>query len=184
MDYRIMFLSMNPGFFERERMNYMDEHEVYAELAMDLSKTEPIAVPFTPQEGITFGLFRGDIETVKEAVAKVDDNWVQYFNEHSEVYCGFDGDKIVSFCNVGDWGVHDGVRVGGPGCVGTIPEYRERGIGLEMVRQATELLKDRGVEVSWIHFTHIENWYKKLGYETVLKWNRYGIIEEKTDGTC
>ena len=77
MDYRIMFLSMNPGFFEKERMNYMDEHEVYAELAMDLSKTEPIAVPFTPQEGITFGLFRGDIETVKEAVAKVDEHWVQ-----------------------------------------------------------------------------------------------------------
>ena len=27
--------------------------------------------------------------------------------------------------------------------------------------------------------THIENWYKKLGYETVLKWNSDGIVMEK-----
>jgi len=184
MDYRIIFFSMNPGFFEKERMNYMDEHDVYAELAMNLQKTGPVKVPFTPQEGITFGFFRGDIETVKEAVAKVDPNWVQYFNEGSNVFCAFDGDKIVSFCSVSDWGLHDGVRVGGPGCVGTLPEYRKRGIGLEMVRLATEYLKEQGVELSWIHFTGVAHWYEKLGYEIVLKWNRYGIIEEKKDETC
>ena len=177
MDYRIMFFSMNPGFFEKERMNYMDERAVFSELTMDLRKESPVKVPYTQQEGITFGLFNGDIEAVKEAVAKVDENWLPYFNENTEVFCGFDNGRIVSFCILGKWGVHEGVRVGGPGCVGTVPKYRKRGIGLEMVRQATELLKERGCEVSWIHFTHIEDWYKKLGYKTVLKWNKYGILE-------
>ena len=27
--------------------------------------------------------------------------------------------------------------------------------------------------------THLENWYKKLGYETVLKWNSDGIVMVK-----
>ena len=39
---------------------------------------------------------------------------------------------------------------------------------------------ERAYDISWIHFTHIENWYKKLGYKTVLKWNSDGIVMEGT----
>ncbi len=64
----------------------------------------------------------------------------------------------------------------GPGCVGTLPQYRKQGIGLEMVRRATLLLKAEGFDLSWIHYTHLERWYGKLGYKTVLRWNREGLI--------
>ena len=178
MDYRVLFSCLKPGFFESEWIQNMDERIVCAELAMDLREQSPIKVPFTPQEGISFGFFHGDLKKIKEAVAKVEDNWVQYFTEYSEIFCAFDGDEIVSFCIIENMGVQDGVHVGGPGCVGTIPEYRERGIGLEMVRQATEILKERDYDLSWIHYTHIDKWYQKLGYKTVLRWNCYGITEE------
>jgi predicted N-acetyltransferase YhbS len=90
-----------------------------------------------------------------------------------------DKDEVVAFCILSDLGMQDNLKIGGPGCVGTIPKYREKGIGLEMVRRATVLLKKEKYDISWIHYTHIENWYKKLGYETVLKWNSDGIVMEK-----
>ncbi|SDB65108.1 GNAT family N-acetyltransferase [Butyrivibrio sp. INlla16] len=85
-------------------------------------------------------------------------------------------DYVAAFCILSDFGTHDNLKVGGPGCVGTIPKYRKKGIGLEMVRRATNILKKEKYDISWIHYTHIENWYKKLGYETVLKWNADGIV--------
>ena len=75
-----------------------------------------------------------------------------------------------------DWGMHDGLRISGPGCVGTVPAYRKKGIGLEMVRRATIMLKEEGFDLSWIHYTHIGPWYEKLGYRTVLRWNGKGFI--------
>ena len=91
----------------------------------------------------------------------------------------FDGEKIASFCVLEDIGVIDGMRIGAPGCVGTVPEYRRRGIGLEMVRRATETLRREGYDISWIHFTHLAGWYSKLGYSTVLRWNRGGFLPEE-----
>ena len=106
----------------------------------------------------------------------MEEDWVQYFGEKSRVYCAFDGEAIASFCIMDDWGMHDGLRISGPGCVGTVPAYRKKGIGLEMVRRATIMLKEEGFDLSWIHYTHIGPWYEKLGYRTVLRWNGKGFI--------
>ena len=89
----------------------------------------------------------------------------------------FDGEKIAAFCLLEDWGVQEGLRIGGPGCVGTVPEYRKQGIGLEMVRLATELVQNEGFDISWIHYTHLEKWYSKLGYHTILRWGCKGFID-------
>ena len=112
------------------------------------------------------------------AVSLVVPNWVQHFKEDSRFWCAFDGGRIASFCILDDMGVIEGLRIGAPGCVGTVPEYRGRGIGLEMVRGATETLRREGYDLSWIHFTHLERWYSKLGYRTVLRWNSKGILPE------
>ena len=58
----------------------------------------------------------------------------------------------------------------------TIPEYRKKGIGLEMVRRATMLLKEENFDISWIHYTHLRHWYEKLGYLTILEWNSKGFL--------
>ena len=76
-------------------------------------------------------------------------------------------------------GLTETVAKASAGAIEYVPVVKVTNLG-----QCIDKLKERGVEVSWIHFTHIENWYKKLGYETVLKWNKYGIIEEKKGGTC
>ena len=67
------------------------------------------------------------------------------------------------------------IKIGGPGCVGTLPEYRNKGVGLSMVKYATQILKNEGFDYSYIHYTHISEWYSKLGYKTVLQWTKNGI---------
>ena len=39
------------------------------------------------------------------------------------------------------------------------------------------LLKDDGFDISWIHGTPVPNWYTKLGYKPVLRWNKNGFIK-------
>ncbi|MBO7531565.1 MAG: hypothetical protein J6T50_07145, partial [Lachnospiraceae bacterium] len=66
-------------------------------------------------------------------------------------------------------------KIGGPGCVGTVPEYRDRGIGLTMVRNVTQILRDELYDYSYIHYTYETGWYSKLGYTTFLTWTGSGI---------
>lgn len=176
MDYRKWFDEMHPGFFGKSYVAAMPEEYVFTELVMDLRKEWPEVPAYRPPEGITFGVFRGDYAQLQAAVGQVDEDWVKYFPEGTRVFCAFDGDAAASFCILSDWGVHGGLRIGGPGCVGTVPAYRGKGIGLEMVRLATEFQRGEGFDLSWIHYTHLEKWYSRLGYRTVLKWNRNGFI--------
>jgi GNAT superfamily N-acetyltransferase len=176
MDYRKWFDEMHPGFFGKSYVAAMPEEYVFTELVMDLRKECPEVPAYRPPEGITFGVFRGDYAQLQAAVGQVDEDWVKYFPEGTRVFCAFDGDAAASFCILSDWGVHGGLRIGGPGCVGTVPAYRGKGIGLEMVRLATEQQAADGFDISWIHYTHLEKWYSRLGYRTVLKWNRTGFV--------
>ena len=68
------------------------------------------------------------------------------------------------------------IKTGGPGTVGTLSEYRNRGIGLTTVKNVTQILKEEGFDYSCIHFTGISEWYNKLGYKTSIKWNKNGVI--------
>ncbi|MBR6478762.1 MAG: GNAT family N-acetyltransferase, partial [Lachnospiraceae bacterium] len=111
---------------------------------------------------------------------KVVPHWVSFFNENSRVYCGFVDGKIASFCLIEDFGEHvvngQNWKIGGPGCVGTILEYRDRGIGLTMVRNVTKILQDEFYDYSYIHYTYETKWYGKLGYETFLSWCGKGFV--------
>ena len=179
MDYVKMFNGMHPGFFDDPGIKGMPKNWVFSELIMDLRTDSPLEVVPPCPENITFGEYKGDIDELKKVVNEVDEDWVQYFSKRSRVFCAFDRDEVVAFCVLCDLGTHDDLKVGGPGCVGTIPKYQKMGIGLEMVRRATDILKNEKYDISWIHFTHIENWYKKLGYKTVLKWISDGIVMEE-----
>lgn len=149
----------------------------YAEMSLELThyreKTQSIP-------GVTYGFYHGDLDTLRQAVGAVDEEWVQYFCAESCVYCGFVDGKIASFCIVdveADCIVSTkDCRVGSIGCVGTLPEYRGRQIGLRMVDLATVYLKEQGCEKTSISYTHIDHWYRKLGYETFA---RFSFPEEK-----
>ena len=120
------------------------------------------------------------IEDARNAVAKVDEDWVQYFNDTDSIYCVYANNEIASFCIVGNDEtclLSDGsTKVGSVGCVGTIPEYRRRGFGLAMVALCAEFLNKLGCGKLFIHQTHLDKWYGKLGAQVVLK---YRLAEKK-----
>lgn len=178
MDYTELFNSLHPDFFREEGIRALSGDWVFTELVMDLREAPPsVTLPKRPN-GISFGEYHGELAALQNAVRSVDEDWVQYFNEGERFYCAFEGERIAAFCSLADMGQFQGLHIGGPGCVGTVPEFRKRGIGLEMVRSATETLRQDGFDLSWIHYTHLANWYMKLGYKPVLNWNSGGIISD------
>lgn len=52
-------------------------------------------------ESIQFGYYDGDQDKLREAVTKVEEDWVQYFEEGNTVYVAMDGDTIAAFCILG-----------------------------------------------------------------------------------
>lgn len=178
MNYTELFHSLHPGFFQEESICAMPRDWVFTELVMDLRGDLPNVTPPHCLKGITFGEYHRELVALRDAVAQVDEDWVQYFTKGCRYYCAFDGEKIVAFCSLADMGRIQGLHIGGPGCVGTLPEYRGQGIGLEMVRLATEVLRQDGFDLSWIHYTHLAHWYMKLGYQPVLRWNSGGILQD------
>lgn len=177
MNYTDMFHHLHPGFFEEDHIRTLPEEYIFDEQVLDLrawQEGEPVDCP----AHITFGRYQGDIEALQAAVREVDEDWVQWFTNPEEVYCAFDGDRVASFCLLDDCGEYAGLRIGAPGCVGTVPAYRKQGIGLRMVQKATAILQQEGYDLSWIHYTHVGHWYARLGYKTVLKWNAKGVVAQ------
>ena len=179
MDHEQLFGQMFSGFFQEPGIAGQPEDRVFAELAMDLRRETPRLTAFVRPDGLVFDVYRGEPLALADAVSRVDEGWTKYFDGSEPAFCALDRGRIAAFCLLSDWGSHGGIHVGGPGCVGTVPEYRRKGIGLELVRQATCLLKEQGFDISWIHYTHLERWYQKLGYRTVLQWNRNGILSAR-----
>ena len=178
-----LFDKMYPDYFSKPWIRSMNPEYVYDEMILDLKTFSPDAHSVPAPDGIVYGMYDGDPDKLRESVGLVDEDWVKYYGRPGHAYVALDGDRVVSFCDVSDFGTHTlsgsgrVLKMGGPGCVGTIPEYRRKGIGLKMVLGATAVLKERGFDYSFIHYTGVGPWYSKLGYETVLRWNCRGFVD-------
>lgn len=133
------------------------------------------AVPhYDVPEDAEFKLYSGDVEVLRAAVSEVDEEWVQYFSDDGYFFCCFMNGELASFCIVGDDEsclLSDGAsRIGSIGCVGTVPKFRRKGLGLHMVALAAEWLKGRGCDSVFIHYTHLYNWYGRLGAKVFLRF--------------
>ena len=175
--------SIHPNFFEQDYVRNMPEEIYCEEMIMDLKDFNEDTYKKELDSNISFKFYDGDLNKLREEVSKVNKHWQVFFTNKQRIYCGYLNDTLVSFCIVDDMGIHyiDGKRykIGGPGCVGTIPQYRKLGIGLTMVKNVTKILKDEGYDISYIHYTGVSDWYKKLGYVTSLRWNRNGQEKKK-----
>lgn len=167
-----------PGMPEKAR-GFFEKHgyavgEGYEEMKGDLSRfqVEDHDLPVPP--GTRFGWYSGPLEPLHAAVAAVDPDWVKYFGAGSPVYCATLEGEIASFCNAEIWTnclLSNGKnKIGAPGCVGTVPAFRRKGIGLKMVAMACEELKKQGCDTCFIHYTGVGHWYAKLGFQTFLTW--------------
>ena len=178
--YEALFLEMNPGYFEREYVQRVSKDEPASEMFLRLQEFDEKRYEKAFPENVTFGYYDGDLEELRRAVEKVVPHWVNFFGEGSRVYCGFVDGKIASFCQIVDFGEHEVNgqvwKIGGPGCVGTVPEFRDRGIGLTMVKNVTKILRDELYDQSYIHYTYETKWYGKLGYKTFLSWCGKGFV--------
>lgn len=158
-----------------EKMGYSAKNGC-AEMSMDIRDFCADDFTLPVPENVTFGWYEGDIAALHKAVAEVEEDWVQYF-DGGNVFCGFVDGEIASFCNVEGYEpcvLSDGKnKIGAVGCVGTVPRYRKKGIGLKMVALATEKLKKQGYDKCFIHFTAVFDWYARLGYEPFL-WEWFG----------
>lgn len=172
--------SMYPNFFERENVRNIPDEWICDEMILSLDEFDPCKYDKTFEDNISFGYYEGDIEKLKKAVERVVQYWAKSYTDKQRIYCGYIDGKVASFCLIEDKGVYSiggrELKIGGPGCVGTLPEYRNKGIGLTMVKHVTQILKEEGYDYSYIHFTGVAPWYEKLGYRTLLKWTKNGVI--------
>ncbi len=167
--------NMLPGIAEGSeeffRRNGYDIGGLFNEMSLELAD---LTVPqYDSPEGAKFCFYDGDITAMRSAVAEVDDEWVQYFDEDGLFFVCMMNGEIASFCIVGEDEcclLSDGKRIGSVGCVGTVPKFRRNGIGLHMVALASEHLKSIGCDRVFIHYTHLDKWYGKLGAETFLRF--------------
>lgn len=187
--YRDLFESMKPGFFAEEGIRSIADDLCFEEMILPLTGDQDLSEPLPGACGstvlplppnVTFGYYEGDFDELMTQVARVVPAWPNCFAPSDRVYCSAIDGKLASFCIVEDMGSHhfDGkqCKIGGPGCVGTLPEYRRMGIGLAMVRDVTEILRSEGYDYSYIHYTGVSHWYQKLGYQTILRWNNKGYM--------
>lgn len=119
-----------------------------------------------------YGWYDGSLDDMKKAVSLVDESWAQYFTTPEKIYVAKVNGEIASFClvdiNCQNYLTDQYGKVGMPGCVGTVPKFRNKGIALEMVARVTEYLKIKGMVVSFIYFTGVAEWYEKIGYKSFL----------------
>ncbi|MBQ8780328.1 MAG: GNAT family N-acetyltransferase [Oscillospiraceae bacterium] len=161
--------------FEAQGAGYLKKHGYTAnhgcvEMALELEdfSAERADIP----EDTEFRLYKGDKAELLEAVKAVDPDWVEYFRYAEDIFAAEYKGKLAGMCILGFDDVclasGDGFKTGNIGCVGVIPEMRRKGIGLAMVAKAAELIKSKGCKNAFIHYTHLEKWYGKLGAETMV----------------
>lgn len=161
-----------------EKMGYAIGECSYTEMELKLADFIPTEAKLNCD--VDFGFYDGDIDELRRAVSCVDEEWVQYFTEGQMFFCGYVAGELASFCIVGDDEqclLSDGVaKIGSVGCVGTLPEFRNRGMGLRMVALASEWLKRQGCDKVFIHYTHLDGWYGRLGAKV---FQRFRTAEKK-----
>ncbi len=163
------------GFFEKQGFTSVGGCE---EMLLHLDDFQLDKLNLHGSESAEYEWFHGELAEIKAAVSLVDEDWPQYFTDSGSIFVARVNGEIASFCLV-DLDCQNYLtdrygKVGMPGCVGTVPKFRNKGIGLEMVARATDYLKAQGMEVSFIYYTGVAEWYEKIGYRTFLS-ERFGV---------
>ena len=177
-----LFNKMHHNHFNPSNLGDMEDGEIMEEQIMYYKDFDANALEIPVPENVTFGWYEGDTSKLMEAVKSVEKSWTQFdcFRTGERIFCAMVNGEIASFCIAEDMGVHElngrKIKIGGPGCVGTVKKFRRQGIGLSMVQKVSQILKEEGYEIGWIHWTGVGHWYARLGYKTVLRWNRNGFV--------
>lgn len=160
-------------FFEKR--GYVKSHITY-NMDIDTADFDYAALTIPKPENVIYRLAQeSDREALLKAVWQVVPEWV-------ELYRGYCGEVLIALCNGeiaafemiderGGFFDSEAKRHGSIGCVGTVPEYRRRGIGLDMTARSVGILKERGCDRVQLLYLIFDKWYGKLGFKiTSTQW--------------
>lgn len=128
----------------------------------------------------------GEHDKLLKAVNEVEPNWVQYFSEPKEdnpektlIAEDTRNGNIAGFVMSEPGGAsfeHSGLKTSAMGCVGVVPEYRRSGIGLRMVADGMQRLKEQGEQAVELTYIVLIDWYSRLGLKVC---SRQWMAEKK-----
>lgn len=128
----------------------------------------------------------GEHDKLLKAVNEVEPNWVQYFSEPEEdnpektlIAEDTRNGNIAGFVMSEPSGAsfeHNGLKTSAMGCVGVVPEYRRSGIGLRMVADGMQRLKEQGEQAVELTYIVLIDWYSRLGLKVC---SRQWMAEKK-----
>ncbi len=159
-----------------EKCGYKESHLTY-NMDIDTYSFEYVALDIPKPENVTYRLAKdSDKEELLKAVQAAEPGWTDlYRNCDDDILLAICDDKIVAFEMINENGgiftKEDNIIHGCIGCVGTIPQYRKRGIGLDMTANAVQRLRALGCDKVQLLYLVLDKWYGKLGfYITSTQW--------------
>lgn len=159
----------NVRFFEK-RGYTAGWTSVNMELSLVGFDTGNLDIPPAPA-GLSYRMAApADMPELLAAVTAAEPNWPGIFETCVDpIFLAVLDGKIVGFEILAPNGGHflrPGEQVGCVGCVGVVPEVRERGIGMDMVANGIKWLKDQGCTLIELRYVWLDKWYSKLGFQT------------------
>ena len=169
LNFSKMFMDMHPGFFEKEYIKNIGDGREYKELILWASDIEKTNIPIEVPDNITFGMYEGDFEAFLSEVRRVDTGWAEIYKPGDRIYCGFDGEKIASFCMLEDMGtwIKDSLKFNN----GEVEEYFYGGKFVENFIQGTarDLLATALVRLDCMGLKPILHVHDEIVIETPTK---------------
>ena len=154
--------------------------EMSLDMVCDLSAFTPC---FPPGPGVSFRMAEPqDGAAVNRLLAAPDlQNWQGFYQEAVQrknivllaLSAGDLAGAVILEHGPMTWSLCFPGRVGGLACLGVAPAFRGRGIGRSLAARGTLLLREKGLDVSYLGWTWLEDWYGALGYRP---WRRFGMM--------
>ncbi len=124
---------------------------------------------------ISFEFYRqNDCKELIDAVSAVEPRWVDKFTntENDSIIVASYNNSIAGFLKL-DFDADtiitgDDSKVGMIEYVGVVPEYRNIGIGTNMVAYGAQQLKNALCTDAFIEYTSLDTWYSRIGFEEFI----------------
>jgi len=154
------------GFFAKR--GYTGSYVTY-NMELDTATFDYDALPFPKPEGVTYRLAaEEDRVALLKAAEEVVPDWVELYRGcGDDVLLALCDGEIASFAMLNEEGgifTKQAAKHGSIGCVGTVPKYRKRGIGLDLTARAVQILKERGSDQVQLLYLVLDKWYGKVGF--------------------
>lgn len=163
------------GFFEK--YGYRAD-EILMNMGLSLAGFDITKLKLREPENVIFRLAKEtDQAALLLAVKEAEPEFLPFFADYDGVtMLALAEQKIIGFQMLDVDGARfkiasPGGRSGSIGCVGIIPDARGQGIGLRMVAEGANWLKEQGSVSAHLLYVGLKDWYERIGFQpTSRQW--------------